>query len=754
MKKILSLLIAFMLFSSLSAMAAPLYTTSSEEIITDGVTLKNEQRFYGDYALNISLVTADLKNKNLGFELLKHSGGSDKTSTVMNLAKGEENILAAINGDFFSAYKGDQNFSLGIEIKDGELLQSHINSNMAAGFFEDNVLSLSYIDFSVAAEAPDGTKMPIAHINKPTDYYGALLMYTPLFNGAVSPFLPAGVTAVTVVGDTVSAKGVSVGGIIPIPQDGYILVIDDNMTPFLESKFNIGDTVKTSISVTPSIDNVDTAFGGGTLLLKNGEKTPVTHDVGGNNPRSVIGTNSDGTVIYMMTVDGRQSLSRGVSLSVLADIAKEMGMVNAINLDGGGSTSMVGKTLKENKLHNFNSPSENRKVINALAITSDAKAGSLKGFFCEAESDAVLSGDSVKINVTAYDENLNAPSSVNASPSWVVPEGRGYVKDNVYYPTGSGKVTIDAYYNGIKTDSFTVNVIGEVAGIIADEEYRLEKGKEVSLSGKVKVFDLDGNTAKVNDISLLNPAYDQSIVRLSGEKAALLKEGAALLTLSHSGAKRSLKLISGDFDIYADAPVTNDLLNAEKSGGTTFDIFSSSKMNTLFDRLVYAHAMDTLAEADVSAVVGGEKPASLTPEKPPVIAGSYIERSLSNTAIVSLQFSDGKISRGTQWQKLSSTLNSPKKNVFVVLDEAPSFQSQIDSDAFYGMLSKAAKTKNVFVVSSGSENFCRIENGVRYFTVANARDEKSMVKSVANTRYLSFNITDSGVTYIYKKLFK
>lgn len=732
MKKIIFLLTVFVTLLTVSVQAATLYTNRTEEIVTDGVTLIKEQRFFGDSAMNITLIKADLKNKNLSFDLLKNSGGSDKVDTVMNHAKGDSQTVVAINGDFFSAYKGNQNFSLGIEVKDGELLQSHINSDMAAGFFEDNRLSLSYIDFTMKITAPDGTEMPIAHINKPTDYYGAVLMYTPDFNGAKSPHLPEGITAVTVVEDVVTAKGISMGGVIPIPENGYILAINDNMTPFLDSKFSIGDIVKTEISVNPSIENVQTAFGGGTLLLKDGQKTQITHEVSGNHPRSVIGTNSDGTVIYMMTVDGRQNLSKGVSLSALSDICKEMGMVNAINLDGGGSTAMVGKTLENNTLHTLNSPSETRKVINAPAITSNAESLAATGVLCEVSQKSVLSGDSIKIKVTPYDKNYNPPSSVSGTLSWSVSDGKGTVKDNVFYPTGSGEATVTAYYNGKETDSFKINIVGEVAGIIAPEKI----GSEAELSGKVKVFDEEGNTAVINDLSLLNPS------RTSG-----------LLNLSRNGAKRSIVITSSGDESSVAMPVTVDYLNRERETGATFNIYSSSEMNTLFDRVVYSNAMDILEKSDVSAVVGGDKPADLTPANSPVMAGNYIERSYSHSKIVSLQQKDGVISRGTQWEKLSSALNSSQKNVFVILDKEPSFASEIDKEAFYSMLSDSAKTKNVFVISSGSENFCRIEDGVRYITVANIRDENTIEKSVEKVCYLSFKITNDSATYVFKNLY-
>lgn len=753
MKKILALT-ALIVSISIGANAQPLYISTHEEIMTGGVTLRSEQRFYGGYALNINCITADLKNENLGFELLKHSGGSDKTATVMNLAAAQEKTVAAINGDFFSTYKGDQNFSLGLEVKDGVLLQSHINSDMAAGFISENVLSLSYVDFKAEVEAPDNTKMPIAHINKPTDYYGAVLMYTPEFNGGISPYLPEGVTAVTVTDSTVTAKGISLGGTLAIGENEYILVLDDNMTPFLEHKFSIGDEVKISVNVTPSLENVSTAFGGGTLLLKDGEKTQITHNVSGNNPRSVIGTNSDGSVIYMMTIDGRKTSSRGVSLEVLADICKEMGMVNAINLDGGGSTAMVGKTLSENTLHNINTPTENRKVINALAITSSAQSGEAVGFFCKAQRQNVLSGDSVELSLTPYDKNYNVPTKIDAATRWVVPSGRGYVKDNVYYAEGSGEVTLELYYNGKKSDTCTLNVIDEVAGIIAPEQYALEFGQDVSLDGAVTVFDKDGNMTPVTDIELLNPKYDRKLIILSNNTIKVMKEGAGLLTLSHGGAKRSIALSCGKFDVDTQKSVTTDKLHRQEDGGFTLNIFSAAEEKTLFDRIVYARAMDILERSDAAAVVGGDKLKDLTPDKGPLLAGEFSETDTDSAKIISLKMEKGIISRGEQWEKLSRALTSVQKNVFVILDSEPGFVTDIDRSAFYAMLSDAAQSKNVFVISSGSENFCKIEDGVRYFTVANARDENVLHKAIENVSYLSFNITQGSATYQFKKIFE
>ena len=61
--------------------------------------------------------------------------------------------------------------------------------------------------------------------------------------------------------------------------------------------------------------------------------------VGGRNPRTAVGYTKDNHLI-MLTADGREGASIGLTLMELANLMKELGCVNAMNLDGGGSTVM------------------------------------------------------------------------------------------------------------------------------------------------------------------------------------------------------------------------------------------------------------------------------------------------------------------------------------------------------------------------------------------------------------------------------
>ncbi|MBD3225900.1 MAG: T9SS type A sorting domain-containing protein [Caldithrix sp.] len=119
-------------------------------------------------------------------------------------------------------------------------------------------------------------------------------------------------------------------------------------------------------------------IGGAPTLVKDGQRMVTYNEeimwgsgVGYDNsdPRTAVGYTVDKHVI-LMVADGRQSqVSEGVGLAELADIMIDRGCVEAMNLDGGGSTQMaVGNTY-------VNSPSENRAVPSILAVVHQDSLG-------------------------------------------------------------------------------------------------------------------------------------------------------------------------------------------------------------------------------------------------------------------------------------------------------------------------------------------------------------------------------------------
>jgi len=118
------------------------------------------------------------------------------------------------------------------------------------------------------------------------------------------------------------------------------------------------------------------AIGGGVMLLQNGKIQPQT--IISLDPRTTVGVTEDGTEVYFLVVDGRYfSYSSGMNYLELADCMKALGVFNAVNLDGGGSSTFFMRNEQDPNSEYFeiiNHPSDNggeeREVANGLLIKS------------------------------------------------------------------------------------------------------------------------------------------------------------------------------------------------------------------------------------------------------------------------------------------------------------------------------------------------------------------------------------------------
>ncbi len=113
------------------------------------------------------------------------------------------------------------------------------------------------------------------------------------------------------------------------------------------------------------------ALAGNHMLLKDSiVVAPVDQAL---HPRTAVATNGSGSKLWLIVVDGRQpKYSEGVTLGELAEIALEVGAEAALNLDGGGSSTMVMRGDSEAKILNApfhtNIPMRERPVGNHLGI--------------------------------------------------------------------------------------------------------------------------------------------------------------------------------------------------------------------------------------------------------------------------------------------------------------------------------------------------------------------------------------------------
>ena len=87
-------------------------------------------------------------------------------------------------------------------------------------------------------------------------------------------------------------------------------------------------------------------------------------------PRTAIGFDADGSRMIMLTVDGRATGSRGMSLKEMGQLMVGLGADDALNLDGGGSSTMLARTPGEAAAEVVNDPSDGgeRLIPNGLGL--------------------------------------------------------------------------------------------------------------------------------------------------------------------------------------------------------------------------------------------------------------------------------------------------------------------------------------------------------------------------------------------------
>jgi exopolysaccharide biosynthesis protein len=267
-----------------------------------------------------------------------------RKSTVGDMVV-EADALAGVNGTYFGA-KGEP---LGILMVNGELISYSINDRTALIIDKNN---RCYIDnVSLGGEAQiEGRTVEITGINRKRGV-GEVIIYTPRFGPETVEDLPG--TILSVVNGEVKMINRARGW---IPENGYALSLDPTYYDNLGERARVGSIVNLTLRLTPlsSIPNLEIkhVIGGGPRLLKAGQvyisrnSEHFRKDVASSRTsRTAVGISSDGNLVFV-TVDkcnanAKGPKSVGVTLEELAGIMKDFGCNEAMNLDGGSSSTMV-----------------------------------------------------------------------------------------------------------------------------------------------------------------------------------------------------------------------------------------------------------------------------------------------------------------------------------------------------------------------------------------------------------------------------
>ncbi len=300
--------------------------------VQDGVKHIKLTKYYSGRPVRINIVEVDFKVAS-NLEVIPVLSNSEKLKTrrtISNIVK-DKNAIAAINGTYFTFQSG---VPLGTLMIDGKIYTGPVYDRVAMGIFDDG-FDVARVQLRASLEG-SGTKVKVDNINQPRMLSTHVLIYTPEW-GKYSPYAPKYGMGLRVAEGKITKASANP---LDIPQNGYVISGPKKLLqPLLKDK-----DVKLDIKTTPEWKNVKHIISGGPYLVKNGEvfvdmTAQKLGAIGGRNPRTAVGYTSDNNLI-LLTADGREGSSIGMTLMELANFMKSIGCIGAINLDGGGSTVM------------------------------------------------------------------------------------------------------------------------------------------------------------------------------------------------------------------------------------------------------------------------------------------------------------------------------------------------------------------------------------------------------------------------------
>ena len=271
----------------------------------------------------------------------------DGRTTITQLVK-DTNALAAINADFFP-FTGDP---LGLMVREGQFL-SLPNPKRAAFAWGPNSSVFGFAKFSGSVVTESGATFDINGFNEECPD-NRIALNSP--EAGLSKVKGPCVTVILKVDGTRLVPTTQVGAtVVATTNDGANMPLKAGQFTLVAqgTKMNVLSGMKPGQRLTIKLatngfdwEKVENAVSGGPMLVRNGEISIDADSEGfnrdfieGRHPRTAIGRTAEGDLVFV-AIDGRQKMSVGATLEEEAQILRNMGCRDALNLDGGGSTCM------------------------------------------------------------------------------------------------------------------------------------------------------------------------------------------------------------------------------------------------------------------------------------------------------------------------------------------------------------------------------------------------------------------------------
>jgi phosphodiester glycosidase len=381
-----------------------LFDSVTTRVIAPGLVHRRLVAVGGPWTVNV--LEIDLRRRELGVDAaraLDSLRGRERVSSMARRHGSKERvILAAVNADFFDVRTGTGE-NENNQIVGGELLKAlrvtdspydslhTVHSQFGMTCAGRPVIDRFAFDGVLLGASREAVPVHAVNFRALGD---ALVLFTGRY-GDRTPTINADSTHRTAVELPLASAGTRGDTLLfrvsGAPRDSGGLPLDAAHSALsatgsaadalrhLSGAMRVGDTTRVVLRFRPDRGRLCTLVGGWPRIVVDGTSIADSVDrIEGTfprfsvtrHPRTAVGISRDSTKLLLTTVDGRQESSSGMSLVELAALMRALGAFQAINLDGGGSTTMV----IEGQVVNHPSDSAGERAVgNALLVVRRAR---------------------------------------------------------------------------------------------------------------------------------------------------------------------------------------------------------------------------------------------------------------------------------------------------------------------------------------------------------------------------------------------
>ncbi len=345
-----------------AARRAPTQTSRVSWQVAPGVRFTRWSQTDARGPISAHLLTIDPSTPGLKIDYAS-MGAVRRVAPVRDILAVDD-AVAGVNGDFYDIGHTGAPLGLGKDRQRGLLHAREDGWNNA--FFINRNGRAGIGDLPMHAEVLYHPKVDVTNLNSPFVTPGGIGIYTARWGRTAGYSVTQGQTervrAVTVVNGRVRTNRAKLSSDQPI--QGLLFVGRGEGASVLR-KLPKGSRIKVRWSLE---GHPQMAISGNHFLVHEGIIRAV--DDREMHPRTAVGVDADTGEVLLLVVDGRQDDSRGYTMVELANLMVDLGADEAVNLDGGGSSTMVAKN-RNGAMAVLNDPSDGfqRWVANAIEVT-------------------------------------------------------------------------------------------------------------------------------------------------------------------------------------------------------------------------------------------------------------------------------------------------------------------------------------------------------------------------------------------------